>query len=83
MLNEYLSRMIKKVKRRIPFSEQIRQAIIASGITRYRICKEIGITQPTMTRFMHGKAWLSMPTLDKLADLLNLDIIDGTQRKGR
>jgi hypothetical protein len=36
-----------------------------------------------MTRFMHGKAWLSMPTLDKLADLLNLDIIDGTQRKGR
>ena len=59
---------------RSPLSEQIRQAIRASDLTEYRICKEIGITQPAMTRFMKGRAWLAMPTLDRLADLLNMNI---------
>jgi transcriptional regulator with XRE-family HTH domain len=61
-------------------SQQIREAILSSEMSRYRICQEIGITQPTMTRFMNGQAWLSMPTLDKIADLLDLNIIKG---KGR
>jgi transcriptional regulator with XRE-family HTH domain len=61
-------------KLRKSLSEQIRQAIRASGMTQYRICKEIGIKQPSMTRFMNGQAWLSMQTLDKIADLLDLNI---------
>lgn len=61
-------------KNRVSLSEQIRQAILASGMSRYRICQEIGITQPTMTRFINGQAWFSMPTLDKIADLLDLNI---------
>jgi transcriptional regulator with XRE-family HTH domain len=67
--------------KRISMSEQIRRAIRDSGMTRYRICQEIGITQPSMTRFMQGKAWLSMPTLDKIAELLDLDIVAGKRSK--
>lgn len=60
-------------------SAQIRKAIDASELSRYRICKEIGITQPTMSRFMSGQAWLSMPTLDKIAELLDLNITTGSR----
>ena len=56
-------------------SEQIRRAIRASEFTCYRICKEIGIGQASMTRFMNGQASLAMPTLDKLAELLDLQIV--------
>ena len=72
--------MQSMAKSRVQLSEQIRRAIAGSGMTRYRICKEIGITQPTMTRFMNGQAWLSMPTLDKIADLLNLKITTGERQ---
>ena len=68
-------------KKRVSLSEQIRRAIRDCGLTRYRICKDIGITQPNMTRFMQGKAWLSMQTLDKIADLLDLNVVVGKQRE--
>jgi len=69
--------MIQMAKKRIPLSEQIRRAIRDSGMTRYRICLEIGLTQPSMTRFMGGTASLSLNTLDKIADLLDLNIVVG------
>jgi transcriptional regulator with XRE-family HTH domain len=56
------------------FSEQIRAAVGASGLSRYRICKEIGIAEATMSRFMNGKGGLSMASLDRLAELLSLEV---------
>ena len=64
-------------KKGIPLSEQIRRAISCSGMTRYRICREIGLTQPTMTRFMSGTGSLSLNTLDKIARLLDLKVVAG------
>jgi transcriptional regulator with XRE-family HTH domain len=64
------------------FSDQIRGAVEASGLSRYRICKEIGITESTMSRFMNAKGGLSMASLDRLADLLALAVVSraGTKR---
>ncbi len=56
------------------FSDQIREAVDASEMSRYAICKAIDLDQGTMSRFMAGKAGLSMEVLDKLADLLELTI---------
>jgi hypothetical protein len=56
------------------FSDQIRAAVDASELSRYRICKEIGISESTMSRFMAGKGGLSMGSLDPLASLLGLEI---------
>jgi hypothetical protein len=67
-------------KRRLPLSEQIRRAIRDSRMTRYRFCLEIGLTQPSMTRFMAGTASLSMDTIDKIAKLLDLNIVVGKPR---
>jgi transcriptional regulator with XRE-family HTH domain len=69
-------------KRFLKFSDEIRKAVDASGLTRYRICKEIGIAQSLMSRFMAGKSWLGQGTLDALAKLLDLHIAGKGQKKG-
>jgi transcriptional regulator with XRE-family HTH domain len=68
------------VKRRVKLSDQIRRAVDASGLSRYRISKELGVAESTMSRFMSGQGGLSMENLDALADLLDLDIT--TRKRG-
>ena len=73
-------------KKREKLSDQIRRAVDGSGLSRYRICKEVGILQSVMSRFMNGQGMLSMERLDLLADLLDLNITTGkrpTTRKGK
>jgi hypothetical protein len=64
-------------KRRIKLSEQIRQAIDASSLSRYQICKETKILESSMSRFMNRECGLSMECLDRIADLLGLHITRG------
>ncbi len=70
-------------KRRAKLSDQIRQAVDGSGQTRYRISKQTGIDQSTLSRFMSGERGLPMNTLDKLAGYLDLNITVGKGRKPR
>ena len=65
------------------FSDQIRAAVMASGQTRYRLCKTIGLSQAAMSRFMSGKTGLEMATLDRLADALGLIVAVQTRSKGK
>jgi transcriptional regulator with XRE-family HTH domain len=62
------------VKQRAKLSDQIRRAVDASGLSRYRISKELGVAESTMSRFMSGQGGLSLENLDALADLLGMDI---------
>ncbi len=55
-------------------SDEIRDAVEASGLSRYRIAKEIDVAESTMSRFMGRKGGLSLDNLDRLADLLGLHI---------
>jgi transcriptional regulator with XRE-family HTH domain len=57
------------------FSDQIREAVDASGMSRYAICKAIGLNQGAMSRFMSGKSGMSMAALDRLAELLGLRVV--------
>jgi transcriptional regulator with XRE-family HTH domain len=61
--------------KRVKLSDQIRRAVDASGVSRYRICKGIGLDQGTMSKFMAGYSGLSVATLDALADALGLDVV--------
>ncbi|MDM8008114.1 MAG: helix-turn-helix transcriptional regulator [Phycisphaerae bacterium] len=58
------------------FANELRAAIEDSGISRYRICKKIGLSESVMSRFMNHKesAGLSMDMINKLADLLGLHV---------
>jgi transcriptional regulator with XRE-family HTH domain len=62
-----------KQKRR-KLSDQIRDAIEASPMSRYAICKEIGFSQSTMSRFINGETGISMDVLDRVADIIGMNI---------
>jgi hypothetical protein len=71
--------------RREKLSDQVRRAVDASGLSRYRICKTLNLAEATMSRFMNGHGGLSMAYLDALADLLDLNIALGRRpgKKGK
>jgi len=57
-----------------PFSEQLRQAITASGLSHYAICKACGIDKGNFSRFMAGKIGLSLEKIDLVAALIGLRV---------
>jgi transcriptional regulator with XRE-family HTH domain len=59
----------------IPLSVQVRMAIKNSGLSRYRVAKETGMSQSMMSRFMSGHTGLSMEYLDRLGGVLGLAIV--------
>lgn len=67
------------------FTDQLRRLIDASGLSRYAICQRIDMDQATMSRFMNRKGGLSMEALDRLGELLGLEIRpeSGRKTKGR
>ena len=69
-----------KKQNRKKFSVQIRQAVDDSGITRYRIWKDTGLSESMLSRFVSGDRGLSMTALDTLAEYLDLHVFEGTPK---
>lgn len=68
---------------RLSFSDQIRRAVERAPLTRYRIAQESGIAESSLSRFVAGEQGLSVGNLDKLAEVLDLRVIEGKRaRKG-
>ena len=70
-------------KRTKKLSDQVRNAIDNSGITRYRIAKEIQIDESALAKFYNGHQGLSLKALDRLGEYLGLEIITRTDSKKR
>jgi transcriptional regulator with XRE-family HTH domain len=56
-------------------TDQLRQAIDDSGLTRYQIAKETGVDESALAKFYNGHRGLSMEGLNALGKCLNLKII--------
>lgn len=63
----------KKAHRKI--TDQLREAIDESGITRYRISQETGISESTLSQFSNGNRGLSMEALNAIGEFLQLRIV--------
>ena len=62
------------------FSDEIRKAITKSGLTRYRIAAESGVSEATLSRFMSGSS-MTTDSLDKIAAVLRLRVeMDGPRQ---
>ena len=66
-------------------TDQIRQAIDDSGLTRYRIAQDTGIDESTLGKFYNGQRGLSMKALNALGKCLQLTINLGRKpdKKGK
>lgn len=53
---------------------QLREAIKASGVTRYRIAKDLGMSESQLSRLMTGEQRLSIPAAERLAEYLGYTI---------
>jgi transcriptional regulator with XRE-family HTH domain len=72
-------------KRTSLLTDQLRQAIDDSGLTRYRIAKETGISESALAQFYNGHRGLSMEALNALGEFLQLRITLGRKppQKGK
>ena len=66
--------MAKKRTKSKKLTDQLRQAIDESGLTRYRISKETGISEATLSKFYLGQRGLSMGAMNALGECLELTI---------
>lgn len=76
-MNSIQYNFIMVKKRTKLLSDQLRQAIDDSGLTRYRIAKETGISESALAQFYNGHRGLSMDALNALGEFLQLTIILG------
>jgi DNA transposition AAA+ family ATPase len=72
-----------KKKQRLSLSDELRQAIERSGVSRYSIWQQTGIDQGSLSKFMDGERGLGMESIDKLADLLGLHICSADAERRR
>ena len=79
----YDSEMAKK--RSNLLTDQLRQAIDDSGLTRYQISQATGIDESALAKFYNGHRGLSMNALNALGEFLQLTIIlgRGPEKKGK
>ena len=58
-------------------TDQLRQAIDDSGLTRYQIAKATGIDESALAKFYNGHRGLSMVAMNALGEFLQLTITLG------
>ena len=66
-----------------PFSDQLRRAVRESGMTRYALSKTTGVSQAVLCRFVAGTAGMSLDSIDRLMDVLGLEIRPRKRARGK
>jgi hypothetical protein len=67
--------MVKKRKPALSFSDQLRQFIDQSELSRNQICLQAGIDPSHLHRFYHGSGRLSNGKIDELIAVLGLRVV--------
>jgi len=62
-------------------SDQLRAAIEASELTRYKISQATGIDQAVLSKFMAGTTGLSQASSDAIGELLGLELVVRRKRR--
>lgn len=63
-------------------TDKLRAAILAYP-SRYQLARESGVQAAALSRFVNGKATLTLGTLDALAPFLGLDLVAKPRPKSR
>ena len=68
------------MKKAVDFELQLRQALIESEMSRYRISQLSGLSNAQLSYFVHGKRSLSLSAASKLAEALGFELV---RKKGK
>ena len=55
-------------------SQQLREAILESGVSRYEISKQTGVSQAALSKFVLGRRGISVKAMDAVGEFLGLAI---------
>ena len=55
--------------------DRLKEVLNKEGVTAYRVCKDLGIDQGEMSRFINKKVNLTLSRLEKVADYLGYDLV--------
>jgi transcriptional regulator with XRE-family HTH domain len=61
-------------------SEQLRSVILSADISRYRIAKDVGITEAALSRFVNEHSGLSQESIDSICERLGLTLGTSTPK---
>jgi transcriptional regulator with XRE-family HTH domain len=64
------------------WSEQLRQAIRASGLTGYQLSKQTGISEAQISRFLRGQRNLTIASAEKLGAAVGLSLCCAKKKRG-
>jgi transcriptional regulator with XRE-family HTH domain len=70
-----------KKKPKPTMTEALKAAIEKSGVSRYRIAKDTGLTEPSLSQFMQGAASLRLDKADLIAAYLGLQLVPDPDAK--
>ena len=70
-----IDRIIEIMAKPKRFTDQLREALEKSEVTRYRIAADTKIDQASLSRFMSGITGLTTENIDKLCEYLNLRLV--------
>lgn len=62
-------------------TDVLKAAIRQCGVTRYRIAKDTGILETSLSRFMAGETSLRLDKADVLAEYLGLELVKKRKAK--
>jgi transcriptional regulator with XRE-family HTH domain len=63
--------------------EQIKQAIHEGRLSQAALARGTGLSEGQISRFLKGERGLSLESIDKLLDVLELEIVIRLRRKGK
>jgi len=64
-------------------SEQLREAILNSGVSRYEISKQTGVSQAALSKFILGHRGISTKAMDTVGVFLGLAITSRPKRSSK
>ncbi len=72
----------KKPARPASVSHALRQAMIDSGLSAYRLAADSGVNVAAVLRFRSGVRSLKLESVDRLAEVLGLELRPANRKKG-
>lgn len=70
-------------RQRFPIPDQLRGIIRARGLTAYELARQVETAPSVITRFLNGERGLTLDTFDRIADALNLKLVEGPRPAAR